>query len=88
MDPILVQIEEYASLFMTIEEIAFLCELDENTLRREVRGKLTDKAKAYYRGKYKTVVAMRRQMLDFAVAGSPQAETMMIDFSEKQDGNE
>ncbi len=88
MDGILEQIEEYASLLLTIDEIALLTGCDASELRREVRGKITDRAMAYHRGKLKTVIAMRKQMLDFACAGSPQAETLMIDFSEKQERNE
>lgn len=88
MDQPLEKIEELAGLFLTIEEIAFLCDIDEANLRREIRGKKSPAAKAYYRGKLNTVVAMRRQTLDFAKAGSPQAESLMIEFIDKQDSNE
>lgn len=88
MDETLILIEEYASLFLTIDEIALLIDCDASKLRREVRGKITDRTKAYHRGKLKTIIAMRRQMLDFATAGSPQAETFMVEFSEKQSINE
>lgn len=88
MDEILAQIEEYAALFLTIDEISMLIDCDAITLRREVKAKQSDRAKAYHRGKLKTIVAMRRQMLDFATAGSPQAETFMVEFSEKQAHNE
>lgn len=82
------KIEDLASLFLTVKEIAFECAIPEGDLRREIRGGTSPRAKAYYRGKIKTKIAMRRQMLDFAIAGSPQAETQMIEFSEEQDNNE
>ncbi len=82
------KIEDLASLFLTVSEIAFECNIPEAELRREIRGKSTDRAKAYFRGKIKTKIAMRRQILDFAIAGSPQAEIMMDDFLNEQNTNE
>jgi len=82
------KIEDLASLFLTVSEIAFECGILEQELRREIRGQSSDRAKAYFRGKIKTKIAIRRQILDFAIAGSPQAEIMMNDFSTEQNSDE
>lgn len=82
------KIEELASLFLTVSEIAFECNIPESEFRREVRGKTTPRAKAYFRGKIKTRIAMRRQILEFAIAGSPQSELLMNDFSNEQNSDE
>ena len=82
------KIEDLASLFLTVKEIAFECDLQETELRREIRGGTSARAKAYFKGKIKTKIAMRRQMLDFAIAGSPQAEIMMNDFESEQKSHE
>jgi hypothetical protein len=82
------KIEDLASLFLTVSEIAFECNISETDLRREIRGKTTPRAKAYFRGKIKTKIAMRRQILDFAIAGSPQSEILMNDFSNEQNSDE
>ena len=81
-------LEDYASLFLSIEEIALLLDLDSESLRREIRFKKTDLAKAYWRGKLRTVVAMRRQTLTYATKGSPTAETLMQNYQLKQSQHE
>lgn len=82
------KIEDLASLFLTVSEIAFECGISETELRREIRGKTSARAKSYFKGKIKTKIAMRRQILDFAEAGSPQAEILMNDFESDQKSNE
>lgn len=81
-------IEDYASLFLTIDEIALLLDLDAETLRREIRFKKSDLAKAYWRGKLQTVIAMRRQTLTYSTKGSPTAENLMQNYHLKQIQNE
>ena len=77
-------IEEYASLFLTVEEIAILLNVDVQELRREIKGMTTERAKAYHRGKLTTTIELRKQTLQFARKGSPQAEAAMLDFLSKQ----
>ncbi|MDR1554220.1 MAG: hypothetical protein LBS69_12300 [Prevotellaceae bacterium] len=81
-------IEEYASLFFTIDEIAMLLNADAQELRREIKAHKTDAAKAYYRGKLRTQIELRKQTLEFAKKGSPQAETAMIDYLKRQNLSE
>jgi hypothetical protein len=82
------QIEEYAALFLTIDEIALLVDAKAEDLRREIKGQNTERAKAYLKGKLRTVIELRRQTLQFAQKGSPQAETAMLDFLAKQNLSE
>jgi hypothetical protein len=82
------QIEEYAALFLTIDEIAVLLDVNTEDLRREIKGQNTGRAKAYLKGKLRTVIELRRQTLQFAQKGSPQAETAMLDFLAKQNLSE
>jgi IS30 family transposase len=84
----LTQIEEYASLFCSIDEIALLIDVNEAELRREIRKKTSEAAKYYYRGKLATQVKLRRQTKLFAEKGSPQAEQTMKQLYEKQCNNE
>ncbi|MDR2065435.1 MAG: hypothetical protein LBP85_06995 [Prevotellaceae bacterium] len=80
--------EEYASLFFTVEEIAVILNINAPELRREIKANRTDLAKAYYRGKLKTQIKLRKQTLEFARKGSPQAEAAMTDFLKKQNLSE
>ena len=82
------KIEEYASLFFTVDEIALILEVDAIKFRRDVRHGNNDIGKAYYRGKLKTMVEIRRLTVEFAKKGSPQAEAFVRDYIEKQEENE
>lgn len=77
-------IEEYASLFMTIDEIAILLDFDREDFRREVRARKSLRAKAYFKGRLQTEIEMRRTTKQFAEKGSPQAEAQMIEFNRRQ----
>ena len=82
------KVEEFASLFFTIDEISLMLELSPSDFRREVRHGKSDLAKAYHRGKLKTMVDIRRLTVEFAKKGSPQAEAFVKDYIEKQEENE
>ena len=82
------QVEEYASLFLKVDEIALLLNIDYEEFRREIKSKSSDISKAYYRGKLKTMIELRKQTLEFAQKGSPQAEAAMLDFLSKQNLSE
>ena len=78
------QLEEWASLYLTVDEIAILLDVNVDELRREFKNSNSNNSKAYHRGKLQTTLALRRQTKLFAEKGSPQAEQMMQDFSAKQ----
>ena len=82
------QVEEYASLFLTTEEIAALCGLETGTLRREIRQGTSDVAKAYRKGKLTSMLEIRRLTVEFAKKGSPQAEMLCREYLEKMESDE
>lgn len=88
MEEIIKLIEEYAGLFLTIDEIAILLEMDPAELRREIRHGRNEKAKAYQRGKLKSMLEVRRQTVEFAKKGSPAAENLVNNYIQKQAQNE
>jgi hypothetical protein len=85
---LLKQVEEYAALFFTIDEICILCDLDPEQFRRQVRMKKTELAKAYLKGKLNSMLEIRRLTVEFAKKGSPQAETLVKEYVQKMELNE
>lgn len=81
-------VEEYASLFLTIDEICILCALEPTQFRREVRNGKSKLGQAYLRGKLMSMVEIRRMTVEFAKKGSPQAETLVKEYLEKMESNE
>lgn len=88
MDELIASIEEYAGLFLTIDEIALLLCIDAPALRREIRNGKTEHAKAYHRGKLTSMLEVRRQTVLFAKKGSPAAEALVNNYMSKQSSNE
>lgn len=81
-------LQEYASLLFTIDEIAILLKVDPVSLRRDIRHGKNLVAEAYFMGKLETMIAVRRNIIQFAKKGSPQAETFVKDYLEQQNNNE
>jgi len=88
MDEVNKLIEEYAGLFLTIEEIAVLLDVDPAELRRDIRGGKSERSKAYNRGKLNSILEVRRQTVAFAKKGSPSAEELVQGYIIKQAKNE
>lgn len=82
------KVEQYASLFLTIDEICLLCALEPTQFRREVRNGKSKLAQAYLKGKLESMVEIRRMTVEFAKKGSPQAETLVKEYLEKMESNE
>jgi len=82
------RVEEYAALFLTIEEICILCALEPTHFRREVRNGKSKLAQAYLGGKLRSMVEIRRMTVEFAKKGSPQAESLVKEYLEKMESNE
>ncbi len=87
-DEIILKVEEYASLFMTIDEIAILLNMDPDSLRREIRFGKSPIAIAYLKGKLETIVEIRKQTVLFAKKGSPSAEQLIANYIANQKQNE
>jgi hypothetical protein len=82
------KVEQYASLFLTIDEICLLCALEPTQFRREVRNGKSKLAQAYLKGKLESMVQIRRMTVEFAKKGSPQAESLVREYIEKMESNE
>lgn len=82
------KVEQYASLFLTIDEICLLCALEPTQFRREVRNGKSKLAQAYLKGKLESMVEIRRMTVEFAKKGSPQAESLVKEYLEKMESNE
>lgn len=67
------RIEELASLYMTVSDIAVIIGVDNNVLREELANGDSPAAKAYLRGKIKSKQELRRQEIQLAKVGSPLA---------------
>ena len=77
------QVEELAALFFSITDIADFTGVSEEELRFSI---LSDNelAKAYRRGKLRTLVMLRFDALNFALHGSPQAAAEMKEYLSDQ----
>ncbi len=85
---ILSQIELLAGLFFTIEEIAIRLDINEQELRREIRGKRTERAKAYWNGKLTQLIELRKSIVEYAKKGSNQADIIITELIIKQNQTE
>jgi hypothetical protein len=88
MDEIEQKIEEYAGLFLTVDEISLLLDIDPAEFRRDIRHGKNERARAYNRGKLKSILDVRRQTVAFAKKGSPAAEELVQGYIVKQKNNE
>ena len=85
--PLETQVEELAALFFTISEIADFANVAEDDLRSELMSD-NELAKAYRRGKLRTLVMLRFDALNYALHGSPQAAAEMKEHLSDQIINE
>ena len=70
---ILEQIEQYASIYMKISDIAFLLDIPAEKLRAEIADRSTAVSKAYNKGKAVSKVKLLHQEMQLAYVGSPLA---------------
>ena len=83
-DEQLAKIQEYASFFLTVNEIAFLIDVNANELKEQINIKNNPVYIAYNKGKLITKVALRKNIIKMALHGSPQAELLTEEFIKKQ----
>ena len=81
-------IDLYASLFFTIEEISLLISLDAEELRREVTHGYSDINKAYHRGKLRSQVELRQRTRDMAEKRDLLANAQMVQWLRDMDESE
>ena len=79
------KVEELASLFFTVDQIAQFVGLDTNKFRNDlIFDKQNILVAAYYRGQLKTKIKLRFDTRRYADAGSPSAEYEMLNFLTEQ----
>jgi IS30 family transposase len=67
------QIEQMASLYLSVTDIATVLDKRPEELRREIRTKDSPAARAYQKGKTMRKVQLRKQEIQLAQVGSPLA---------------
>lgn len=67
------QIEQMASLYMSITDIAIILGMPPEVLRKQIRTKGDKASIAYYRGKAMRKLELRKQEIQLAQVGSPLA---------------
>lgn len=67
------QIEQMASLYLSVTDIATVLDKRPEQLRREIRTKDSPAARAYQKGKTMRKVQLRKQEIQLAQVGSPLA---------------
>lgn len=69
----LTQIENLASIYIPISDMAVILDIPEDVLRDDIKDKYSDASKAYRRGKIGSKVKLHKQEMTLAMIGSPQA---------------
>ncbi len=72
-DKELQQIEQMASLYLSISDIAIVLGVNPENLRRDIKIKGSPAEKAYTKGKVSSKIALRKQEMMLAKVGSPLA---------------
>ena len=67
------QVEQLASIYMKISDIALIIEVDVTVLREDIECPSTDVSRAYRKGKAMSKVALHQQEMNLAKVGSPLA---------------
>ena len=67
------QIEQMASLYLSVTDIATVLDKRPEELRREIRTKDSPAARAYQKGKTMRKLQLRKQEIQLAQVGSPLA---------------
>lgn len=88
MDDTLSNIKKYATLLFTVPNIAFKCNVEESVLRTQIRTKKGEMYEAYMEGKLNTMEKIHTQAIEMAAAGSPQAESLVLEYLDNQKRNE
>lgn len=66
-------VEQLASIYMTITDIALIIEVDPSVLRADIADNLTEVSRRYRKGKALSKVELHKQEMQLAKVGSPLA---------------
>ena len=84
----LTQIKEYAACLTPITDIAVLMGLDIRQFREDIRDVSSAASLAYRRGKAETALAIRKNEITLADAGSPLAVQLMNSYLQNMETEE
>lgn len=68
------KVKEYASLFLSYEEIALLLQINSDDFIAEVTDEYSEVYKAYELGRLENEIEIRKQIIALAKLGSPAAQ--------------
>ena len=72
-EEILTQIEQYASIYLPISDMAVILDIPAEKLREDISNKKSEVSKRYFRGKATSKVKLHNQEMLLAYVGSPLA---------------
>lgn len=72
-EEMLEQIEQFASIYLPITDMAVILDIHPEKLRMDINNKSTEASKRYHRGKAATKVKLLHQEMQLAYVGSPLA---------------
>ena len=72
-EEILVQIEQYASIYLKISDMAVILDIPAEQLREDIADRSTEVSKRYHKGKAASKVKLLHQEMQLAYVGSPLA---------------
>ena len=72
-DEVLSQIEQFASIYLKISDIAVILDVPAEQLREDIADRSTEVSKRYHKGKAASKVKLLHQEMQLAYVGSPLA---------------
>lgn len=72
-EDILTKVEQYASIYLKISDMAVILGISPTTLRSDIADRTTEVSKRYHRGKAASRVKLLHQEMQLAYVGSPLA---------------
>ena len=72
-EEVLTQIEQYASIYLKISDMAIILDIPAEQLRSAIADRTTEISKRYHRGKATSKIKLLHQEMQLAYIGSPLA---------------
>ena len=83
---ILKQVEQFASIYLKISDMAVILDVPAEQLREDIANRSTEVSKSYHRGKAASKVKLLHQEMQLAYIGSPLAlETTQKNLMDMED---
>ena len=85
-EKILEQIEQFASIYLPISDMAIILDVPAEQLREDIANRTTEVSRRYHHGKSASKVKLRHQEMQLAYLGSPLAlETAQKNLLDMED---